>query len=210
MAMLWQRFGRAVRNLSLQGKAILLAEPKHFAAEKRAAAERRAKREAQAKKRKAKSHATQARISKKTRTAPPHSSQLHFPNENTDPALVEAVTDSDSEDDTIERVDDEYPGQMLLPPNQDPSVVREGEETLRCAAALLFQDAREMYNSYSTSTIIERTKKAVKAALKELEPVLDHVINADENGFDCRRKPINICFGNDQVGGYFLSSLTPN
>ena len=63
MCTLWQRFGRAGRNLALRGRALLLAEDKHFDAKKQAAKDKAAD------KRKVEDELTKDALTKKFKTS---------------------------------------------------------------------------------------------------------------------------------------------
>lgn len=183
VAVLWQRFGRAARNKTLTGTAILFAEKEHFDDE-RAAKEARQRQREETRKRKASTKSSvvsrlpQAKRIRQTETAVSSSNALSLcPSENVE------EEESDGEESDYE--------ENGLPSTRHHLSGLAGLQNVMAEAT----HGRKEFN---------RPQKRRK---RVLEPAMDYLINAENRaGIECRRKVFDVCFENDAAGEKVLSN----
>ncbi|KAH9831739.1 P-loop containing nucleoside triphosphate hydrolase protein [Rhodofomes roseus] len=191
---LWQRFGRAARDLSLDAVAVLLVEARYFDEERekvKGCADKRAE--------KRKADLSAQKPAKKTRTQGPP------------PAAVTASSstnvESETRHDDVRHAGDEQaratggdhgvsglPGQGS---SQEPPISAGGVAQHVDLASLHaeFEAARAV-----TGRAAKRKHKQSVADASQLSPELDALVNAATRPFRCYRAPIMAYYRNDQIG----------
>ena len=197
---LWQRFGRAVRDLRLQGKALFLVESKYFDAAKKAKADA-----AEERKRKAVERATgRAPPQKRARTAkgPQDTSKNLMNAAVTEAVLTRAegavVMDEETrhyeardarDDDEAENVPSATDSEAVpSPPRVSVDImssISPSAQDVENSSRQLFEAERRM--EYEKVPQIERKRGTRK--VEEIEPALDDMINGKDCHVQCSRWP---------------------
>ncbi|KAH7904952.1 P-loop containing nucleoside triphosphate hydrolase protein [Hygrophoropsis aurantiaca] len=176
LSTLWQRFGRAVRNMLLEGIAILFAEKDHFDLYRKEKETRRLKK---AKKR-------------KKPTAPLPSTKRRAVGDNSVPLIVGGSTESvdtpmeNQESDGSESSDD------------DIEMVNRSSVLLTQADADI--DGRQLQEEMQlvSKAKLGVSQRKLSQQASSLEPAMDYLINADVRpNVGCRRKVFNAFFENE-------------
>ncbi|KAH7917314.1 P-loop containing nucleoside triphosphate hydrolase protein [Leucogyrophana mollusca] len=180
LSTLWQRFGRAVRDMTLEGIAILFAEKDHFDAYRKEKEQRRLQR---AKKR------------KKT-SAPLPSAKRRAIADSSAPAVVGGSTvglvdvppvehqDSDGSDSSDGEIEVVSRSCLLRPSSEN--------------AGMDGRQLREEMRSTNKGKTNVSQRKTSQPQITSLEPAMDYLINADVRpGVGCRRKVFNAFFENE-------------
>lgn len=171
---MWQRFGRAVRDLKLQGKALFLVEPRYFDEYK----EKQAKAAEERKRKRIEKDANQARgpTAKRTRAEGGSSAATHIAEDG----------NSDSDDDS-DAEDEEPPSTRSTQQTAQDDPPNEAEQRLYIA------ERRAMYEKAPN-----KEWKKGKRTPEDIEPAMDDVINARSRPLvGCSRKPVRIQFKQD-------------
>lgn len=204
LPMLWQHFDRAVRNKTLTGTALLLAEKEYFDDERAAKAVRKAQRKSSRKRKAQGTHPP-------NQPRPPAKCQLvcssnrghgdaseHGPEAgssavvtsrahasgNTQAGSLQVGSSDESESD-----DDIEDGQGVVTCSESSSLGLEG----------LLRSMSDIQHTQKQSGHCNRRRKRV------LDPAVDYLINAENQpGFSCRRKVFDVCFDNSTAGGNFF------
>ena len=178
---LWQWFGRAARDKSISGTAILLAEKEYFDDEQAAKAVRREKRKKTGK-RAADDACLAASSRPKKRTA------ISIPDSLTSPSTVLGPHADDIVDSDDNSSDSDTEKMRTLPLDSrtttDPSCEPGIEMLLKALGGR------------------KQNIKGISQKRRELDPGVDYLINAENRpGLMCRRKIFDVCFDNDTAGG---------
>ena len=182
---LWQRFGRAVRDLKLQGRALFLVEPKYFDAAKRAKADAELKRKA------AEREAGKAPPRKRSRTSKGACDSS------------KEVGEATNADDVVDRplaADTETASNTQSgPSNATSSIVSSAPQLDDAARQLLEAEQRAEYEKIPK---VER-KRGVRK-VEDIEPALDDMVNAKDHPVRCSRWAAAVYFRQNKDGSLLV------
>ena len=180
---LWQRFGRAARGLGKEGIAVLLVEKKYLDAQRTKAAANAEKRRTREVKRKAEKELThpRKRIASENQVASSTTSLSHPT--TAIPVPEPNCIESDQDDDDT----DEEP------------IVEADEEAL---ARLEWEQRRiAYYEDHRSAGVTPKPQQNKTHRTIAVGSPVDDLINAEMRaGLQCRRKVIELYFGNDKTG----------
>ena len=202
---LWQRFGRAVRDLRLQGKALFLVESKYFDAAKKSKADA-----AEERKRKAVERATgRAPPQKRARTAKgPQDTSKNLMNAAVTEAVLTCaegavVMDEETrhyeardarDDDEAENVPSATDSEAVpSPPRVSVDImssISPSAQDVENSSRQLFEAERRMEYEKVPQIVRKRGTRKVE----EIEPALDDMINAKDRPVRCSRWPAVVYF----------------
>lgn len=192
---LWQRFGRAARDPSLDAIAILFVEAKYFDDEK--------EKKTRAQKRKAEQQLEKQRKKARTNSTvqPSHSGASGGPQFlNTSlgispgGSMVEGRAEASGVDES------QGSSQEQSGARDDAVVARAQARRLADVVAL----RAEFQAAYASTRSATRGKKKVGQG-EEVSPELDAFVNAATRSFKCYRAPIMAYYGNDRLGRLHLA-----
>lgn len=171
---LWQRFGRAVRNQKLQGRALFFVETKYFDETKKKAALAAEKR-----KRKAEKNIAESRPSKRVcTTGSTQDIKLTEPSKDR--------RDHPEEEDAIEM--------GVMPVGQTGSNI--DLAAIQAAKRLVEAERRVLYEKVPAAE-----RKRGKRKMDDMEPALDDMINARSRPeINCSRLPATVYFRQSKYG----------
>jgi superfamily II DNA helicase RecQ len=192
---LWQRFGRAARDLKLTAKALFLVEPKHFDEVRAGKATRQ-----EEKKRKAAGPTEQNQQNQRPTKRP----RVHVPSDTglaqwaqnsgvTGRMLPVAVVEGELARDVS--------GISQTGQSKDTTDTIQIGKNQRLATSELGSNNNNMHVDHrATYEKVPRVDAKRGQKGRDLEPAMDDLINAKTRpGFCCYRKPPTIYFGNDKT-----------
>jgi len=193
--MLWQCFGRAVRDKRLNGTAILSAEKDCFDNEQAAKAARKKKHEETRKRKANEPTCASSRPAKRTAI-----SRLNQPKPS-----VTSVHNIVSHDHRYADGEDSSDGES----NGDFAIGEDSQEGTAEVPALLaagsFLDV--LLKAEMERRAASRSNKWL-GRKREIDAGVDFLINAESRGLGCRRKVFDLCFDNSGAGGKFCICIT--
>lgn len=213
MCTLWQRFGRAARDFSLDAIALFLVEPKHFDDTKAEKAARKEKRDGKRKSSLAAALGKRKRVDNEDdgchRMSLPHNPGVDNvpPSVPTLPTIATLHREFISTTFTIEPSRNQMPCALSAETESEPIGVDADDRSdgVEGEQDRLELDRRAIYEGHGAAA----TKRSGKQKSDDLlEPAMDDMINAGQPGraFACFRAPAMVYFGNSQARASFFQT----
>ena len=191
---LWQHFGRAVRDLKLQGRVLFLVESKYFDATKKAKVDAAAELKRKAVER----EAGKGPPKKRARTSKgAHDTSKEATEEGV--MVIERWSNGDAVVHVPSATDTETaPSTQTGPSNTSSDVVSDVAQLDDAARQLVEAERRTEYEKIPK---VER-KRGIRK-VEEIEPALDDMINAKDHPVRCSRWPLVVYFRQNKNGLWF-------
>ncbi|KIM86617.1 hypothetical protein PILCRDRAFT_4530, partial [Piloderma croceum F 1598] len=185
---LWQRFGRAVRDLKLQGQALFLVESKYFGAAKKA----KAAAAAELKRKAVEREAGKAPPKKRARTSKGARDTSKEVTKEREMVIEGQSSEQDADDVAHVPSTTDAEAAMSTPTgsSNDNSNPVSNESQLDDAARQLFEAERR--TEYEKIPRVDRKRGIQK--VEEIEPALDDMINTKDRPVQCSRWPLVVYF----------------